>query len=137
GTPQAPVGCQESGWTLSSFYQVPAGVLTTWNSPWYWQLQVSNNYSYTGWMTAFTAYTQLSQPGVTAHLAGAPESSEMPGVNPQPGNYATSFTDATVKVAGPALTLTRTYNSQDLRTTGAFGPGWSTPWDQRLITEPD
>ena len=137
GTPAAPAGCHESGWTVSSSFQVPPGWLTTWNAPWFWQLRVSNNYSYTGWLTPFTAYAQLAQPGVTAHLAGAPEGSEMPGVNPQPGNYATTVTDASVNVAGPALALTRTYNSQDLRATGAFGFGWSTPWDQSVLADPD
>jgi RHS repeat-associated protein len=137
GTPDAPVGCHESGWRASSSFQVPAGWLTTWDQPWYWQLAVSNGYSNSTWLRPFTSTAVVPQPGVTGHLAGAPEGSEMPGVNPQPGNYASTVTDASVNVAGPALALTRTYNSQDIRTTGAFGPGWSTPWDQRLTQEPD
>ena len=79
----------------------------------------------------------VAQPEVTSHLAGAPEGSEMPGVSPQVGNYASSATDAMVSVAGPPLAVQRTYNSQDLRTSGAFGAGWSTPWDQRVVPDPD
>jgi RHS repeat-associated protein len=137
GTPPSEAGCSpETGWLTSPTYQVPAGAISSWNKPWFWELQVSNGYAHTNWMT-FTSTSLVTQPGVTAHLAGAPEGSEMPGVNPQPGNYATTVTDAAVSVAGPALSLTRTYNSQDIRTDGAFGPGWSTPWDQRLVVEAD
>ena len=39
-------------------------------------------------------------------------------------------------MAGPALAVTRTYNSQDPRTSGAFGAGWSTPFDQRVDLDP-
>jgi YD repeat-containing protein len=67
----------------------------------------------------------------------AADSAEIPAVNPQVGNYATAMTDATVAVAGPALAVTRTYNSQDLRTDGAFGAGWSTPWDQKIVSDGD
>jgi hypothetical protein len=69
----------------------------------------------------------LPQPGVTSHLAGASEESEVPGVNPQVGNYATTVTDATVPWPGPALSVTRSYNSQDPRTNGAFGPAGPRP----------
>jgi RHS repeat-associated protein len=137
GTPAAPVGCHQSPWMYTATYSVPAGWLTGWGRSWFWQVKISNNYSASGWIGYFTSTTQVPQPGVSAHLAGAPEGSEMPGVNPQPGNYATTVTDASVAVVGPALTLTRSYNSQDLRTGGAFGAGWSTPWDQKVVLEPD
>jgi RHS repeat-associated protein len=137
GTPAAPVGCHQSPWMYTATYSVPAGWLTGWGQSWFWQVKISNNYSASGWIGYFTSTTQVPQPGVSAHLAGAPEGSEMPGVNPQPGNYATTVTDASVAVVGPALTLIRSYNSQDLRTGGAFGAGWSTPWDQKIVLEPD
>ena len=38
----------------------------------------------------------VPQPGITAHLAGAPEGADLAGVNPQVGNYATAGTDAKV-----------------------------------------
>jgi YD repeat-containing protein len=98
---------------------------------------VSNGSSESGWLGPWWFTPTVAQPPVTSHLSGAPEGAEMPGVNPQVGNYATAATDATVTVAGPALSVTRTYNSQDLRTSGAFGAGWSTPWDQKVVTDAD
>src|SRR5262249_4769200 len=136
GTPTKTVACPvHTGFLGASSYAVPAGVLT-WNTPWYWQIRVYNGFSYSSWLT-FGSTTLMPQPGVTAHLDGASEGSEMPGVNPQPGNYATTVTDASVVVPGPALSLIRTYNSQDFRSNGMFGPGWFSPWDQKVLPDPD
>ncbi|WP_176955652.1 LamG-like jellyroll fold domain-containing protein [Sinosporangium album] len=78
--------------------------------------------------------TGVRQPSVTSQLSSR-------GANGQAfhqlaGNYTTAFTDAQVKVAGPPLTLVRSYNSKDFRTTGMFGAGWSTRWDMRVQEEP-
>ena len=135
GTPEAPEACNESAWSTSPTFVPPATWVTGWSKEQWWQVNVDNGSTQTGWLGPWWFTPVLPQPGVTAHLAGAPEGSEVPGVNPQVGNYATTLTDASVKVAGPALSVSRTYNSQDPRTNGAFGPGWSTPWDQRV--EPD
>ncbi|MEV5494716.1 polymorphic toxin-type HINT domain-containing protein [Nonomuraea fuscirosea] len=51
------------------------------------------------------------------------------------GNYTTAARDAQVPVAGPALTVERTYNSMDTRTSGIFGAGWSTAWDMNVTPE--
>ncbi|MEU7745886.1 DUF6531 domain-containing protein [Nonomuraea sp. NPDC049158] len=53
----------------------------------------------------------------------------------QSGNYTTTFTDAQVAVAGPPLSVVRVYNSIDPRRDGAFGAGWSTRWDMRIVAE--
>ena len=137
GTKSAPSGCHASGWQDSPSFEVSAGWVSGWGKPWFWQVRVANAYSMSAWLGEFTATAQVPQPVVKAHLAGAPEGSEMPGVNPQPGNYATEVTDATLTVPGPPLEVARTYNSQDVRTDGLFGPGWSTPWDAKAVVEPD
>ncbi|MBG6136217.1 DUF6531 domain-containing protein [Longispora fulva] len=136
GTPAAPVGCQQSGWIDTAAWTVPAGVLK-WGVQSWWQAQVSDGQA-SGPLSDPMWFTPVvAQPAVTNHLAGAPDGADLAGVNPQVGNYSTTVTDATVSVVGPDLSITRSYNSQDLRTAGAFGAGWSTPLDQRLIEEVD
>jgi RHS repeat-associated protein len=137
GTSSAPTGCHTGPWTTSSTAAVPPGWITGWGKPWFWQIRISNSYSISAWLSPFTSTTQIPQPGISAHLTGAPEGSPMPGVNPQPGNFGFTATDASVAAPGPALKLTRTYNSQDPRSDGWFGARWSTPWDQKVMLEPD
>ena len=55
-----------------------------------------------------------------------------PGFDPQTGNWTTSATDAQVTTVGPALEITRDYNSQDPRLSGAFGAGWSSVLDMKV-----
>ncbi|MFC9076742.1 LamG-like jellyroll fold domain-containing protein [Streptomyces sp. NPDC057062] len=69
---------------------------------------------------------------MTSHLGGADEGSE---IGTREGNYVTAATDAALTTVGPELSLTRTYNSLDPRTGGAFGTGWSTRWDMQLREE--
>lgn len=138
GTPAAPTGCVESGWGSEPSWVVPSGTLS-WSTKQFWQLNVDNLTTQSGWQSPDGMYFTpvIAQPGVTSHLAGAPEGADLPGVNPQVGNYTSASTDADVAVVGPALSVTRTYNSQDTRINGAFGPGWSTPWDQRVDMDGD
>jgi YD repeat-containing protein len=125
-----------TGWIEGTSYTVPAGVLAGWGKQSCWYVDVSNGIANMGAYGPLCFTPEVPQPPVTSHLAGAPANGEIPGVNPQVGNFSTSVTDANVAVAGPALSVTRSYNSQDLRTTGAFGTGWSTPWDQKIVTDP-
>ena len=46
-------------------------------------------------------------------------------VDPKTANVTQQVTDASVATAGPALSIVRTYNSLDPRTSQAFGAGWS------------
>lgn len=136
GTPDAPTGCQESGWISSAAWPVPGGVLS-WSKASFWYVQVSDTVTPSPKIGPFYLTPVVAQPEVTSHLAGAPQSADLPDVNPQVGNYTTGATDVAVSVPGPSLTVQRTYNSQDLRTTGAFGAGWASPLDQRLTLDPD
>ncbi|WP_424920067.1 LamG-like jellyroll fold domain-containing protein [Streptomyces sp. wa1064] len=77
--------------------------------------------------------TAVPQPAVTSHLGGADGTGE---IGSRSGNYVTASTDAAIPTVGPELSVTRTYNSLDPRRTNAFGAGWATRWDSRLVQEP-
>jgi RHS repeat-associated protein len=47
------------------------------------------------------------------------------------GEYADTFTDATLKSPGFPLSVTRSYSSAQTAS-GPLGPGWSLPWDASL-----
>ena len=71
----------------------------------------------------------MPQPLVTSQLSQNPAG---PGFDPQTGNWTTSATDAQVPTVGPALEITRDYNSHDPRLSGAFGAGWSSVLDMKV-----
>src|ERR1700722_11347647 len=58
-------------------------------------------------------------------------------VDPKTANVTQQATDASVATAGPALSVVRTYNSLDPRTSQAVGAGWSSPEDMSLTPDPD
>ncbi|MFG3142700.1 LamG-like jellyroll fold domain-containing protein [Streptomyces sp. NPDC048211] len=110
---------------------VPTGWLS-WNKTYAWYA-----YAYDGAATstrpgAALISTEVPQPAVTSHLGGADDGKE---IGTREGNYVTAATDAALTTVGPDLSLTRTYNSLDPRTGGAFGTGWSTRWDMQLRQE--
>ncbi|MFI7644387.1 DUF6531 domain-containing protein, partial [Nonomuraea sp. NPDC049400] len=130
-------GCQtyEDCCELSGSRTVPEGMLS-WGRQYWWRVEVSDASTIGG----KSAYSQtrsfvvgVRQPTITSQLS-------TPGVNGQEfhqasGNYTTTFTDAQVSVAGPPLSVVRSYNSMDPRRDGAFGAGWSTRWDMRVVEE--
>nr|WP_262387273.1 LamG-like jellyroll fold domain-containing protein [Streptomyces sp. TRM49041] len=112
-------------------WAVPAGWLT-WGKTYAWYA-----YAYDGAATSarpgpalFT--TEVPQPAVTSSLGGSDTGREF---GSRAGNFTTAATDAALSTVGPELAVTRTYNSLDPRTDGAFGAGWSTRWDARLVEE--
>ncbi|MFJ8112136.1 LamG-like jellyroll fold domain-containing protein [Streptomyces sp. NPDC096132] len=124
--------CKSSTRSSSQQLAVPSGWLA-WNKTYAWYA-----YAYDGSETstrpgAALMTTQVPQPAVTSHLGGADEGKE---IGTREGNYVTAATDAALTTVGPELSLTRTYNSLDPRTGGAFGTGWSTRWDMQLREEP-
>nr|WP_240469175.1 LamG-like jellyroll fold domain-containing protein [Streptomyces sp. OM5714] len=113
-------------------WAVPSGWLS-WGKTYAWYA-----YVYDGAATSARPHpalfrTEVPQPGITSHLGGSDSGREF---GARAGNYSTAATDAALSTVGPELAVTRTYNSLDPRTDGAFGAGWSTRWDARLREEP-
>ncbi|MFI6816008.1 RHS repeat-associated core domain-containing protein [Nonomuraea sp. NPDC050328] len=117
-------------WTAAGAWQVPANKLT-WGKTYSWMAKAAT--TYTTVTSAWRTFTPTPDQGGINALAGGAQGKEFNQVS---GNYAHTATDASVTVAGPPLSVTRTYNSLDSRTDGLFGAGWSTRWDMRIEPEP-
>lgn len=53
------------------------------------------------------------------------------------GDFFHTFTDASIPGYGPALNLTRTYNSLEASTEGIFGYGWTSSYESHLTFNED
>ncbi|WP_052190083.1 LamG-like jellyroll fold domain-containing protein [Streptomyces sp. NRRL S-1824] len=113
-------------------WAVPSGWLS-WGKTYAWYAYAYDGSAESARPGAALFTTQVPQPTMTGHLGGADGDSE---VGTRAGNYVTAATDAAVTTVGPELAVTRTYNSLDPRTDGAFGTGWSTRWDMKVREEP-
>ncbi|WP_329428677.1 polymorphic toxin-type HINT domain-containing protein [Streptosporangium sp. NBC_01495] len=120
---------------LSGQWTVPEGLLA-WGKEYWWQVYVTDA-STIGGQGAYSATRSFTmgvrQPTITSNLSAR-------GIDGQEfhqssGNYTTAFTDATLPTAGPPLSVVRSYNSMDPRRDGAFGAGWSTRFDMRIVPE--
>ncbi|WP_328645689.1 DUF6531 domain-containing protein [Amycolatopsis sp. NBC_00348] len=124
--------CTESGWGPES-WTPPPGTLA-WSKTYYWGIKTHDTVSPSpDWAAKLALTTRVPQPEITSHLAGSPDTVNGPGLDPQIGNYSTVVTDASVATVGPDLTITRTYNSLDPRRDTAFGVGWASRLDTRLV----
>lgn len=129
-----PSGCIDSDWQDSRTWTVPEDTLV-WGEKFLWRVQTREDTT-TGPASPYYPFvTAVEQPAITSHLGGVGLSGAGRDVDPLIGNYTTTDTDAQVAVVGPALTVSRTYNSRDPRTDNVFGAGWSTRFDMRV--EPD
>jgi len=108
-------------------WTVPAGALS-WGQTYYWTVQDYDGLDYSPAATVSYFSTPVPQPLITSQLS---QNSTAPGFNSQTGDWTTSATDASVATAGPALEITRDYNSEDPRLSGAFGGGWSSVLDMK------
>ncbi|BCL12610.1 LamG-like jellyroll fold domain-containing protein [Micromonospora sagamiensis] len=122
-----------SGWVSSGVWKVPPGVLA-WGKTYLYAVQV-NDYSSTGppAPVTYAFSTQVPQPAVTSSMA----QNGGKGYEASVGNYTTSDSDAEVATVGPALSITRDYNSLDTRADSAFGRGWSSLLDMRAREDRD
>ena len=117
----------------TSTYTVPIGKLA-WNQSYSWVVSDSDGVGSSYWSASDFFSIAVPQPLVTSHLGSAVSGRSFdPGV----GDYTTSATDAKVSVAGPALSIVRSYNSQDPRTGNLFGSGWSTEYDMMAVPDAD
>ncbi|HUR07437.1 MAG TPA: DUF6531 domain-containing protein, partial [Nonomuraea sp.] len=120
---------------FSNSWTVPEGKLG-WGLQYWWRVRVSDASTIGGQSTYSSTRTfviGVRQPTITSQLSVRGVNGQE--FNQQSGNYTTTFTDAQVAVAGPPLSVVRAYNSMDPRRDGAFGAGWSTRWDMRLVAE--
>ncbi|WP_329568549.1 LamG-like jellyroll fold domain-containing protein [Kitasatospora sp. NBC_01266] len=126
----------DSGYQLGQSWSVPPGVLA-WNSSYWWTVAACDQIATGAWTSWSSISTQVQQPPITSHLGGAASDGHGHSFDPQVGNYTTAVTDASVKVVGPALSVVRSYNSLDPRTTTLFGAGWTTALDMRVQPDND
>ncbi|MEV6345208.1 LamG-like jellyroll fold domain-containing protein [Actinoplanes sp. NPDC051851] len=121
-----------SGAVTTQGWQVPAGKLA-WNSTYYYTVKIGDKVGTTAESGAYAFTTPVPQPRLTSDLAQNPGA----GFDPNNGNYTTSASDAQVTGVGPALEISRSYNSLDTRRTGAFGQGWSSILDVKATERYD
>ncbi len=121
-----------SGWVTTSTWTVPSGSLK-WNTSYLYTVQVNDMVGVSAWYPAYAFSTPVPQPAFTSSLTQNPGK----GYDPSTGNYTTSAVDAQVAGVGPALEISRSYNSLDTRRNGAFGQGWSSILDTRATQKTD
>jgi RHS repeat-associated protein len=118
-----------SGWTTRKTWTVPTGVLK-WGESYFWEVQVSDTKAGNGdSLFKHLLVTPVPQPAATGALSQNADK----GFDAVSGNYTTSARDAMVNTAGPPLEINRLYNSSDPRTDQAFGAGWSSVVDTKLV----
>ncbi|MFI7534274.1 RHS repeat-associated core domain-containing protein [Streptosporangium sp. NPDC049376] len=124
--------CESSPeWTKSGAWKVPEQKLKWGETYWWYAKAATSSATVT---SAWRAFTPVPEQGtLSSLLTSGTEGREF---NHASGNYTHTETDLAVAVAGPPLTVARTYNSLDPRTDGAFGSGWTTRWDMRIDNEP-
>lgn len=129
------VNCLDSGDLAAQAWTVPAGRLY-WSKSYQWQARVKDgsNTVTSEWVNLLTS---VPQPVITGLLAGAPYATPGKEFDPQVGNYSTAAVDASIGTVGPSLTVVRTYNSLDPRRDLAFGAGWSSQFDMRVVPDDD
>lgn len=152
---------QSSGWVAGNgnTWTVPKAL--AWGGTYYWQVAVSDastppsvgSTSLT-WTTPISfvvgsaqsavwnrfgplAYTNDGNPVMTSDLGSGSYTGSGKTVDAKTANVSQQVTDASVAGAGPALSVIRTYNSLDPRTSQAFGAGWSSVADMSLAPDPD
>ena len=159
--PNTATVLQSSGWVAGSSNGWTPTTALTWGTTYYWQVTVSDAVpppSLTGsgitWTTPISFVVGNAQPTVSHRLGNAYQAddgnpimtSDLGGtdyngsgktVDPRTGNIAQQATDASVATVGPPLSIVRTYNSLDPRTSQALGAGWSSVLDMALVPDPD
>ncbi|MGV9566070.1 LamG-like jellyroll fold domain-containing protein [Streptomyces sp. NPDC003480] len=124
----------DSGWVSTTQWTVPIGKLD-WNQSYYWIVADNDGDAQSDWSDPSYFSTTVPQPLITSHLGAAADNNSGHDFDPQVGDYTTAATDAKVSTAGPALDVSRTYNSLDPRSSLLFGAGWSSRYD--MSVQPD
>jgi RHS repeat-associated protein len=153
---------QSSGWVADNGNSWTVPTPLTWGDTYYWEVAVSDAASPPAtsstsvtWTTPISFVVGNAQGAVSSQLGpvvqaddGNPvmtsdlgddtsDTTSGQSVDPKTANVTQQVTDASVATAGPALSIVRTYNSLDPRTSQAFGAGWSSALDMSLDPDPD
>ena len=161
GSPGSWQAVQSSGWVPDNGSTWTVSKPLNWGSTYYWWATVSDastppslsSPSLT-WTNPISFVVGDAQPAIwnrlgngaqaddgnpvmTSDLGGGAYGGSGKTVDPKTANVAQQVTDASVATAGPALSIVRTYNSLDPRTSQAFGAGWSSLTDMSLAPDPD
>jgi YD repeat-containing protein len=152
---------QSSGWVADNDSSWSPGTALTWGNTYYWVATVTDVASPTSeelssatWTTPVSFVVGNAQPAIESSLGGTYQaddgnpimssdlgSTDYDGsgktVDPRTTNVSTQATDASVATVGPPLSVVRTYNSLDPRTSQAFGAGWSSLLDMSLVPDSD
>jgi Domain of unknown function (DUF6531) len=152
---------QSSGWVANNGDTCTVPKALTWGTTYYWQVAVSDASSPPSlssmsvtWTTPISfvvgdaqpavwnrfgpvAQTDDGNPVMTSDLGSSTYTGSGKTVDPKTANVTQQATDASVAGAGLSLSMVRTYNSLDPRTSQAFGAGWSSPEDMSLDPDPD
>ncbi|WP_139576735.1 LamG-like jellyroll fold domain-containing protein [Microbispora catharanthi] len=131
GTKDHWTWCESSyDWSKNGTFTVPKDKLQWGKTYWWYAKAATSTVTVTSPWMSFT--TTPEQGTVNSLLVTGTEGREFNYVN---GDYTRSVTDLSVATPGPPLAVTRSYNSLDPRSDGAFGSGWSTRWDMRIQDE--
>ena len=103
----------------SNDWIVPASAKLQWGTTYYWTVTAYDGEDSSPNPQDDYFTTTVPQPLITSQLSLNPTG---PGFNPQTGNWTTSATDAQVPTVGPALEITRSYNSSDPGSRGRSAP---------------
>ncbi|WP_054567210.1 DNRLRE domain-containing protein, partial [Frankia sp. R43] len=133
GTDAASGTCSDSGWQSGTTWQPPSGALT-WGTIYYWRVRVSDGLYQSAWMGPMAIRPVASQSASDASLGRDPYVPPVSQVHPLAQNYSSTVTDASVSGVGPALSVSRTYNSLS-GFDGIFGPGWTSEFDRSANPE--
>jgi RHS repeat-associated protein len=152
---------QSSGWVADNDSSWTPTTALTWGDTYYWVATVtdvaspsSSQLSSATWTTPISFVVGDAQPSVSSRLGGTYQAddgdpvmtSDLGGtdysgsgktLDPKTGNVSMQATDADVATVGPDLSIVRTYNSLDPRTSQAFGAGWSSVADMSLVPDSD
>ncbi|GAA1283137.1 LamG-like jellyroll fold domain-containing protein [Saccharothrix xinjiangensis] len=131
-----PVSCFDSGRQPNVYWTLPAGKLR-WDEVYLWRTWLWDGRSESEGLPFSALLTSVPQPGITSRFGNAPYTGNGLGFDPIAGNFTTAAVDATAATAGPELNVARTYNSLDPRRDPAFGVGWSSRYDMRVVVDDD
>ena len=121
--------------SIKSNYADVAYFVVTGDDPAGWAI---DNLSYTAGTALTKAPKTVGTGASSVHSSGCTHSIT-PGdpVDCASGDFYHTFTDVSVPGRGPALDLTRTYNSLTAATEGIFGYGWTTSYEANLEVNED